>query len=197
MARRRAARPLAALRALAVAAAALGLGCASPPPAAPPSEKELLARAAADSRDPWPHLALARLYAKRGDAALAIDEYGETISRLPARTVTTPVLELGVLHDLLGNPDAALRCFREVLDTFPADTRRFRSNPDYRLAARGARALLVARGELSEAATLRERFLGELGGTLAEWEAPLEWRAPAEEAEGASEAAPAADAPRQ
>lgn len=194
MARRRVARPLAPLRALALAGAALaGLGCATPPPAGPPSEEELLARAAADSRDPWPHLGLARLYARRGDATLAIEEYGEAISRLPPRTVTTPVLELGVLHDLLGNPDAALRCFREVLDTFPRDTRRYRTNPDYRLAARGARALLVVRGELSETAALRERFLGELGGTLAEWEAPLEWRAPAnEEAEGAAGAPGAA-----
>src|SRR5690606_17290936 len=110
MARRRVARPLAPLRALALAGAALaGLGCATPPPAGPPSEEELLARAAPDSRDRWPHLGLARLYARRGDATLAIEEYGEAISRLPPRTVTTPVLELGVLHDLLGNPDAALR----------------------------------------------------------------------------------------
>lgn len=87
------------------------------------------------------------------------------------------MLRLGALHHRLGNLDAAARCFGEVLDTVTGDTRKYRENTDFRLAARGLKVILEARDPRPEEqlAELRARFLGELGGTEEEWLTPPPW----------------------
>ena len=164
--------------ALLLALALALVACAGDPPSAQgptqTDEQRLQARVRDDSLDPWPHYELARLHEAQGLYPEAIREYGQCINLLPPRRHTRPVLDLGVLHQRLGNEAPARRCYREVLDTFPRDTRAFRRNQDYRVAARSLR-LLVDEGERAE---LRARFLSELGGREPDWELPPPWLAP-------------------
>jgi len=153
------------------------VACGGPPPAPAPAqtdEQRLQGRVRDNSLDPWPHYELARLYESQGQYGEAIREYGQCINLLPPRRHTRPVLDLGVLHQRLGNAAPARRCYREVLDTFPRDTRAFRQNQDYRVAARSLRLLVDER----EQGELRARFLGELGGREPDWELPPPWLAP-------------------
>ncbi len=137
----------------------------------------LEAQAARDSLDPWPHYHLARLFEEQGELPRAIQEYGAAINRLPPRSYTTPMLRLGALHHRLGNVDAAARCFGEVLDTVTGDTTKYRENADFRLAARGLKAILEGQVPPPDdrLAALRARFLGELGGTEEQWSTPPPW----------------------
>ena len=155
--------------------------CASPRPAPTPTEtpEELLrGQIRDDSLDPWPHYELAKLYERRGDSARAIQEYGMAINLLPPRSATRPVLDLGVLHHRMGSLAAARRCYEEVLETFPSDTREFRRNPDFRRAALGLKPILIAADAPRELERARERFLNELGGTEEEWERGPPWVTP-------------------
>lgn len=158
------------------------VGCAStePPPAElTPDERlaSLKAKHAADPLDPWPLHELAVFHDEQGQVDWAIRRYGEAINKLPPRTWTTPMLRLGKLHQRLGNQEAAERCFKEVLATTTGDSRRYRSNPDFRDAALGLEAILEPRGEAEaeRLAALRERFLGELGGTEDAWAKGPSW----------------------
>lgn len=162
-------------------------GCAEPAPApdkapkrpAPASDEAgLRAEASEDTLDPWPHLRLAELYEGRGQYDRAIRAYGECINRLPPRSATRPVLKLGILHHRLGNLEVARRCYGEVLDTFPSVPSRFQTNPDFRAAARGARAALLDLKQPGGLPALERRFLGELGGKADEWQRRPEWLTP-------------------
>ena len=133
-------------------------------------------RVAADNRDPWPHYELGLLYDELGDDETALAHYGRAINLLPPRSYTRPVLNLGKIHHRQGRSDAAERCYREVLDTFPERPSLFRENPDYREAALGVGSILTDQGEDdTQLEQLRTRYLGELGGTEAEWEAGPWW----------------------
>ncbi|MCO5167344.1 MAG: tetratricopeptide repeat protein [Planctomycetes bacterium] len=150
-------------------------------PADPAQELAALERRAEGGIDPWPHYELALAHEERGDAERAIREYGKAINLLEPRTYTAPVFRLGVLHDRLGNLEAAARCFQEVVATVAGDSRRYRENPHYRLAAVGLRAVWEDLGQSDrrqdELAALRERFLRDFGGGDEEWAAPPPWRA--------------------
>ncbi|RMG14484.1 MAG: tetratricopeptide repeat protein [Planctomycetota bacterium] len=155
-----------------------GGGCASPPPPppGPPSEALLRARIKNDSLDPWPRYELARLYERQGRIPEALHEYGQAILLLPPRSATRPTLALGALHHRLGNLEAAARCYRDVLATIPSDTAFYRSNGDYRAAARGLKAILEAQGGAASALqALHERYLDDFGGSAEEWERPPPW----------------------
>ena len=125
-----------------------------------------------DSTDPWPHYDLAKLLEAEGDLDGAVMEYGECMHRLPPRSATRPALDLAKLHQRRGNGLAAARLFTEVLDTFPADTARFRTNPDYREAALGLAHELRARetpAAARELEALEARYRLDFGGPPAAW----------------------------
>lgn len=131
-------------------------------------------RARAEGKqDPWPWYDLALLYEEAGDVPRAVQAYGNAINRLPPRTWTSPMLRLGLLHHRTGNVDAAARCYEEVLATVATEPAKYRTNPDYRQAALGLKALREAKGE--DVAALRARFTGELGGAEEEWAAGPPW----------------------
>jgi tetratricopeptide (TPR) repeat protein len=163
-----------------LAAGSLVAGCRSdePPPPEPTTaerEQQLQGQIREHSLDPWPHFELAKLYEAEGETDRAVEQYGAAINLLPPRTWTSPVYRLGALHQRLGELDAARRCYLEVLDTVAGDSTRYRSNPEYRAAALGVVSIAAALGELDarapELAALHDRFLGELGGTEADWAA--------------------------
>lgn len=175
------------VRAACVVALVLSLmGCGSPeepPPAPTPDERlaELKARLNSDPLDPWRYYELAVFHDEQGQIDWAIRRYGEAINKLPPRAWTSPMLRLGKLHQRLGNDEAAARCFDEVLATTTGDSQRYRTNPDFRDAALGLKVILEARGDPAEAerlAALRERFLGELGGTEEAWARRPGWLPP-------------------
>lgn len=163
---------------LGAAAALLALvaGCATPPPPEPPTDDELRSQIENDSFDPNPPFELAHRYEARGWYEKAIALYGMAVNRLPPRSGTRPVLDLGILHHRLGNTAAAARCYDEVLATHPALTTRYRENPDYRRAALGRKLLLT--DDPLALASLEARFLDELGGTPEQWAAGAPWITP-------------------
>lgn len=166
-----------AVLALALVFALVGCGSTEPPPEPTPDERfaALKAKHAADPLDPWPLYELAVFHDEQGQVDWAIRRYGEAINELPPRAWTSPMLRLGKLHQRLGNEEPAERCFEEVLATTTGDSRRYTTNPDFRDAAVGLKAILEKRGETERLAALRERFLGELGGTEEAWAARPSW----------------------
>lgn len=156
-----------------------GCGSSEPPPELTPDERlaYLKARLNSDPLDPWRYYELAVFHDEQGQVDWAIRRYGEAINRLPPRAWTTPMLRLGKLHQRLGNEVAAERCFEEVLATTTGDSRLYVTNPDFRDAALGLKAIVERRGEpeAGRLAALHERFLGELGGTEEAWAARPSW----------------------
>lgn len=140
------------------------------------SEQQLVEATKSDALNPWPHYGLARLNEARGDYEKAIFHYGACINRLPARKVTRPTLELGILQQRLGNDHASRNCFGEVLDTFPTDTARFHTNPDFRLAAL---ALAFSLKDLPDAKprveALKKRYETEFRGNPKHWGTRPPW----------------------
>lgn len=161
-------------------------GCTTAPPPAtrPYTEEELRAQVQADNRDPWPHYGLAKLYMQRRNYEDAVREYGRTVNLLPPNKATRPVLELGILHHRMGNPEPALRCYDEVLKTIPASNNDlYEQNNDFKYAAVGAKVILESQGgdHAARIEELRYRFLRELGGTEEAWDRGAIWIKPLEE----------------
>lgn len=175
--------PSASLVLVLVVLAACGAPDHAPPPERPPATpEERLAwaeeRLAADPKDAGALYTQAGALEALGRIEAAIVAYGRCINAIPRGTLTTPVLDLAKLHHRLGNLDAAERFYRDVLGTFPADTKLYVRNPDYRESALGLAAVLQEvglPGAAREVEEVRRRFLQDFGGDEATWAKGAPW----------------------
>lgn len=147
----------------------------------PAEEPKPLDRSAVEQRlrddptDVYAHYLLAHFLEDEGRYDQAIEEYGAAINLTERGTLTTPTLDLGKLHQRLGHTEAAERLYREVLGTFPADTRLFKKNPDYKDAALGLKPILEARGDVAGVEQLGARYVTDFGGTKGGWDRGPPW----------------------
>jgi tetratricopeptide (TPR) repeat protein len=169
--------------ALALALAGCGAPDHQPPPEKPPETAQerldwSLRQLEKDPKDAGALYTQAHALEELGRIDEAIVAYGRCINAIPRGTLTTPVLDLAKLHHRLGNLDVAERFYRDVLGTFPADTKLYVKNPDYRDSALGLAVVLKEAGlpgaarELDE---LRRRFLQDFGGDEATWAKGAAW----------------------
>jgi len=137
--------------------------------------KEVEQRLKDDPTDVYAHYLLAHFLEDEQRYEQAIEEYGAAINLTERGTLTTPTLDLGKLHQRLGNLVAAERLYREVLGTFPADTRLFKQNPDYKDAALGLKPILEARGDAAGVEQLGASYVADFGGTKGGWDKGPPW----------------------